>query len=406
VLSGQARWIYVKSGLLVEGSLRKMDALTSLRFFAAIGIVIEHTKDAFHSTAWINSAIPFDYGVSFFFVLSGFILSYNYREFGNVMVSRQFYVARLARIWPLHVVAFLINMALIPTSIRFVGGDTTHWIRITLANLLLVQAWLPKVGYFFSLNAVSWSVSTEMFFYLMFPLLRNNWSKTWHWKTLLVLFISCSILTIATARNLPPIDLHAPMRISSAGIAYISPFTRITEFLLGMIFGGIFIRYQNAVSGNVWVWTVIELASIMLIPFFQVYTSEFPSVIAGHDLSASAWGGFAVHSGGAPAFAVITLVMAFGRGLISRALCLRPLVLLGEVSFALYLVHQSLIGYFYLNRPRFEGIPDSVLCGGYWVFTIAASFALWVFVEKPCRKWIRRIFNAERRNKINSSLAS
>ena len=108
--------------------MKKLDALTSLRFFAAMAIVIEHTKDAFHVTAWIHSPIPYDYGVSFFFVLSGFILTYNYREIGDFAACRRFYVARFARIWPLHVDALSMKYQLFRVGkvwhYRFqVGGD-------------------------------------------------------------------------------------------------------------------------------------------------------------------------------------------------------------------------------------------------------------------------------------------
>ena len=59
----------------VPSSSRKLDALTSLRFFAAVMIVLEHSMAAFQTTAWIKSPVAFDQGVSFFFVLSGFMLA-------------------------------------------------------------------------------------------------------------------------------------------------------------------------------------------------------------------------------------------------------------------------------------------------------------------------------------------
>lgn len=369
--------------------MNKLNALTSLRFFAAVAIVIEHTKDAFHATAWIHSPVPYDYGVSMFFVLSGFILSYNYRSIDSLAETYRFYVARFARIWPLHIAALLLNMALIPISARYVNGDTSHWVRITTANVFLVQSWIPEAAYFFSLNAVSWSVSTELFFYLMFPVLRHNWSKTWHWKSVAVIAASCSVLAIASAVNVAPLDFKEAMRVSNTGIAYISPFVRIIEFVIGMLAASVYAKLSQFCRGGVMIWTALEAATFFLIPFMWNHTQNLANKIAGHDVSLGVWNGFLAHSGAAPAFAIIIVVMALGRGLISKALSLRPLVLLGEASFAMYLIHQTLIGFFYLNRPKFDAFPDLALCIGYWALTIAASFALWQFVEKPCRRIIR-----------------
>jgi peptidoglycan/LPS O-acetylase OafA/YrhL len=96
--------------------------------------------------------------------------------------------------------------------------------------------------------------------------------------------------------------------------------------------------------------------------------------------------------------------MAFGRGAISRALSIKPLVLLGEASFALYLVHQILITFYYLNLPHFAGIPDLALCVSYWALSIGAAFALWAFIEKPARDWIRHLLSRERKTEAATAM--
>jgi peptidoglycan/LPS O-acetylase OafA/YrhL len=84
----------------------RLSALTTLRFIAASGIVLHHLRgpllpnDAF--AAW-----PLDNAVSFFFVLSGFILAYTYPKLERPGAVRDFFVARIARIWPVHLVAAL-----------------------------------------------------------------------------------------------------------------------------------------------------------------------------------------------------------------------------------------------------------------------------------------------------------
>lgn len=377
--------------------MKKLDPLTSLRFLAALAIVVEHSKAAFHATSWITAPLPFDYGVSFFFVLSGFILTYSHRSMESLADAYRFYIARFARIWPLHLATFLLCLAVISKGAWFVGNQSGHWLRISTANILLLHAWIPSPGFFFSFNSVSWSISAEVFFYLMFPILRHRWSTTWHWKSLLVLVVSCAILTLATARGVPDADFSQPMEISSTGIAYISPFVRIVEFVTGMLVASVFIRFQDSNRGGRISWTAAEFVAVGLIPAMWVLTRSLPVRLAGHDLGASAWPIFAAHCGAFPAFALMIFVMAFGRGALSGALSWRPLVLLGEASFALYLVHQLIISYFYLNRPMFNRVPDAVLLVAYWSICIGSAFALWHFIEKPARNHIRGLLTTTSR---------
>ena len=195
------------------------------------------------------------------------------------------------------------------------------------------------------------------------------------------------------------------MQYSSTGIGYISPFTRIIEFLFGMIAAAIFIRIDRPGRHDRLVWTLAEVAAFAAVPTMWIFTRNLPDRIAGHGLGTAAWSVFMAHCGSFVAFGVLVLIMALGRGLISRALSVRPLVLLGEASFALYMVHQLIISYFYLNRPKFDGIPDMVLFVGYWTIAIASAFALWRFVEGPARNAIRRRFSAMMQRAANPALA-
>jgi peptidoglycan/LPS O-acetylase OafA/YrhL len=371
--------------------LNKLNALTSLRFFAALAIVIEHSRGAFTSTAWIGN-FPFDYGVSFFFVLSGFILTCVYHnKMDSPRAVALFYVARVARIWPLHIATMLLFILLLPAGAWLVGGSGPDSVRVVLANIFLVQSWVPSVRYFFSLNAVSWSISTEMFFYLMFPVLRHRWAESWHWKTLLILLVLGAILTIATARGIPDVDFSNPDAPSSSGIGYIWPFVRIIEFVLGMMAGSVYLSTNSRWTKNFAAWTAIELAAMLSVWWFKSLTNDLPSRLAGHSVSYSAWGVFVAHCGASIGFAIVVLALAFQRGIIAKALNWHPLVILGNASFALYLVHQLLLGFVYTHRAGLlVNVPDLAQCVGYWAIAFAMAFLLWHFVEEPAREAIKR----------------
>lgn len=151
---------------------QNLKALTSLRFLAAMWVVL------FDYWPKLTLAAPPAFiargylGVELFFVLSGFILSHVYLEnFGQRRFSYGgFLWARLARVYPLHI-ATLIGIGILGGLAILVGADTSHevvdWDAL-LANLFLVHAWglAPSAGW----NHPSWSISAEWFAYLCFPL--------------------------------------------------------------------------------------------------------------------------------------------------------------------------------------------------------------------------------------------
>jgi peptidoglycan/LPS O-acetylase OafA/YrhL len=365
--------------------VQKLNALTALRFFAALAIVVLHSKAAFHANAWIDSWIPLEYGVSFFFVLSGFILTYTHPQTGFRASDRSFYIARFARVWPLHVVTFALCLMLIPERARL-APDGFYTI---IANLSLVHAWIPVAGFFYSYNAVSWSISVEAFFYLCFPFLLRNLDRTWHWKLLSVAALAAGLLTLATVLHVPGYDPAAPFAVSTTGLAYTSPIVRLFEFLLGMVTARAYVRYAPIINLRATGWTLIEIGAFLTIPLLCWLSQQTAIKFAVTDVQTSAWGDYLKHAAGAPAFAAVVFVCAIGRGFISKALSWRPLVVLGEASFALYLVHQIFIGWYYMNIPMLVGIPNVVMFVVYWVACMVASLALWRYVETPARRIIR-----------------
>src|SRR5262245_8865784 len=197
----------------------RLDALTGLRFIAAAMIVAHHVRG-------LNIPVPdysLDHGVSFFFILSGFILAYVYPALPTWAETANFLVARVARLWPAHVVALLFAIVAFRMPID----------RTFLANLFLVQGWIPSWPWYFGYNAPSWSISTELFFYLCFPFLILDWRRSWWWKwTLTALLVAAAILA-GIRLGLPSVS--SDDRVTLHGLLYINPIGRLFEFVTGMV---------------------------------------------------------------------------------------------------------------------------------------------------------------------------
>ena len=136
-------------------------SFTEWRYIFAVAIFMHHYQIDGKSVLQAGGAI----GVTFFFILSGFLLAYGYKKrlMTREISTSDFYKARAVKLYPLHILCFA---AVFLLGIRnFVTADLPK----AVLNLFLLQSWVPSPDYYMSYNAVSWFLSDELFFYLMFP---------------------------------------------------------------------------------------------------------------------------------------------------------------------------------------------------------------------------------------------
>lgn len=349
------------------GSGRRLDPLTSLRFVAALGVFAFHCR-----SLGLNTPSFAAQGVSFFFVLSGFILAYAHPAVPSYF---QFLQKRIARVWPVHFLGFMLAALLIPSW--------PSW-GTTLLNLLLLQAWIPAGETVFSFNAVSWSVSDELFFYLLFPfLIRARNFTAW-----LVGVAALTLAILITANRLWSTPL------GSTGFAWFHiilqhPLTRFVEFVLGVGLGRLFVRTQGQPPTVLVRWpTLSELIVVGLVgagtsatlPAYQWISAQSPGWLWGP--GTATW---VSQMGAAPVFGLTILVFAYGRGAVSRLLSLRAFVVLGEISYATYMLHQLVIAL--AERTKLvERFGLSLALMLVVVSTYFVSYLTWRWLEMPARK--------------------
>ncbi|WP_037836538.1 acyltransferase family protein [Streptomyces sp. NRRL S-244] len=153
-------------------SRSKLPSLTGLRFIAAALVFFFHAtfsdppmnpfadqgwEEGFR---WLFSKAGW-MGVSFFFVLSGFVLTWSAKPNDTIT---GFWRRRLLKIFPNHIVMWALAMVL------FAGAMTP--LSAWLPNLFLIHSWFPQHATFISVNPPSWSLCSELLFYLLFPPVR------------------------------------------------------------------------------------------------------------------------------------------------------------------------------------------------------------------------------------------
>jgi peptidoglycan/LPS O-acetylase OafA/YrhL len=334
-------FITFRIGILVTKSPTSSDQLrplTSLRFFAAVVVLIAHS---YHLSGGNANEIPgyvqLASGVTFFFVLSGFILTFAYLTSLQKLTLRgswNFYVARIARIWPVHLLTLAILLPFFLPIIRAgeYGGPIGDPIVAITTNACLIQTFMVKTNYSI-LNFPSWSLSAELFFYLCFPFL------IWSFASRSIVRRSIVLLLVLTPWLLAMMHWMrgAPVNAALARFNYyLFPPVRIADFVAGMMLGFAWHsrhRVQSAVRFVTFrQGTLIEIGAVLILIGWACLSIRLaPGTKLSNDLN---WSG-----GYVPPFLLCIWVFACGRGLLSRLLSTRLFVYLGEISFGVYMFH-------------------------------------------------------------------
>lgn len=362
------------------GFKKHLDALTSLRFFAAAAIVLHHFQGQLGVPV-----IPFvlGQGVSVFFVLSGFILTYVYPSLPTWASRRQFLLARFARLWPGYLASICIAYVLLYDTLW--GNSTTWLLSVAFFDLTMTQSWVGLNAISYSLNPPSWSISTEFGLYFAFLILIPDFARTWWWKLIAALTVVGALILIATIAKLP---WFGPLQyVDCIGLLYTFPPARFFEFTLGMIVALAFRRWGGTIRGHRLVWTLAECATVALL----IWQSSVATIFFG---TISTPGGWWLAVNGMPALpsAALIFLLACNRGLLARAFCLAPIVTLGEMSYSIYLLHLPITHYFFVNRVATTTTEWATMIFAL-LTVVGVSYFIWEVVEKPARSAIRKFAN-------------
>lgn len=341
-------------------------SLQSLRFIFAIFIFIHHFY--FNGVQWSPGGPA---GVSFFFILSGFVLSAGYYDkISKAEFSyRIFILRRLVRVYPLHLLGLLFYIIIIGV---FIGISRPYAL---VANLTLLQSWVPLKSFYFSGNAVSWCLSVMIFFYVLFPFIVRIIQS--YKRLSLIIFIITLFLYLISVNCVPVEQIHY--------YVYIFPLTRLIDFLIGIYLYKlyVFIKLRDGISKcNPIMQSLIEITS--LIPLI-ISLFIFNIVPEQYALSSLFW---------LPISIIIITFSICNRGVLSWLFSKQVLIKCGTISFTFYMIHQlfmiianKILSVLHLNISDFVKFPI------YLILTIALSYILYITIEKPisrrCNSYIK-----------------
>jgi peptidoglycan/LPS O-acetylase OafA/YrhL len=362
--------------------------LTGIRFLLALWVVI------FHQTSpdrWLGSWTPRLPGplfslvrtgylaVDVFFVLSGFVLSYNYplvKPWSRSQVMR-FAVARFARIYP----ACCVGLLLVIPFVNYAAGRPVHRLLGALLNWTLLQSWIPRVAAIW--NGPGWSLSDEAFFYFCFPIVGV---MLWKFRRLRSLVAAGALLWCASLiapllaiiapvcgfGDVPATSLHPYADPFWSNLLEFNPLLNLPAFCIGIVTGRIYDRLHGMNSPFVGRGYYFYVPGLLLDLLAIARANSVPYPLY-HDALLT------------PVHALVILGLALGGGVLPQLLSLQPMVFLGNASYAIYILHRPIADWVnLLARKLFPAEPDGPgVTALYVAFVICLSAIVFKFVEEP-----------------------
>jgi peptidoglycan/LPS O-acetylase OafA/YrhL len=373
--------------------MKQLNPLTGLRGVAAYSVLIAHSI----STSFLYSGVsPFAafssrlayFGMSLFFVLSGFVIHYNYAKLltseGYLSGGYKFIVARIARLYPLYALMLFFTLDCLPSTIF----HNKEWAELSF--ITMTQSW-------FNLQMLTfppaWSISTEWFFYFAFIFMLPLFERIK--KPLLVM----GIFLIGMFLLMPYyIQLQGILYTKVDGwTTYFSPFTRIFDFIGGILASKAYLMMQDndkkaSPLNSAFILSLIA-GCIYIIAFDPFSATKYSVLISNFVFT--------------PFIAPLLYMLCKYDSITSRALCSKALMFMGEISYSVYLLGFMImtgLGAAYVNP---KATPMAYINSSFKVFVIMTfttfiAYGCFNLFEKPARNWVKRMLTSNSKKNLDA----
>src|SRR6185369_9808274 len=330
-----------------------LPALTGLRFLLALWVILHHLTGTGSMLEAAALRLPSAFyallrggylAVTTFFVLSGFVLARTYASTRWTSRNLVRYTAgRFARVYPV----YALSLALVAPFM--LADPTPGKAPLIAAHGLLLQGWRPLPVCW---NTPAWSLSCEIFFYLLFPLAATLLQGAGWRKTLAVALAACCLTRVLWAAGVPD---------------QVKPLIHFSDFLMGIAASSVFdlLSARPKPPHGAWLYVPGVAIGAALI--------AWPRLLPPHvDLNTAL----------RPLNALLLIGFALGGGLAARALSTRVAVYLGKSSYAMYILHVPMLWWYLRWSRAFSGAT-------YLAAVIAVSACVYYFIEEPANRYLR-----------------
>jgi peptidoglycan/LPS O-acetylase OafA/YrhL len=416
---------------LFDFSKERLLVLDGLRFFAAFFVMIAHYVSTVVCDQGVNNTWTYvlgpvsGLGMPLFFVLSGFVIHYNYHHIKlKTNGVKEYIIARITRIYPLYILLLAVEFYLCFKMWRgscAYAGERLGLFAALPYYLTLTQDWFygiigtnSLIYQYFMMASVAWSISLEAFFYLCYiflvPFLMRQTKPIR--LTLIAIFAQMGVVLffIYCYKNEALIDKAALVAFGNYAslqngyqdslirwLYYFNPIVNMPAFFLGNVVAHIFLikkneqltKFESSYGG--WMTFLSILLACFAHNFFYLYLAQKNS--------------FFGRTGSALIVPLIAL-MIFCLVRYSNTYChrffSRPfLVKLGEASYSIYLLH-AVFAFEWRKFYKWHLNP--------WLLFILAlgcillmSRISYLLFERPVQKWLRNYLLKSRRLTLSRS---
>lgn len=344
-----------------------VDALTSPRFLFGLYVLVKHAGWAGLNELGllpgpVNTFMAnAEFSISYFFIMSGFVLAYVYQgKFKKKDSLGRYARARFARVYP---VFFLSIILMLP----FVT-----WVSLShdLPQFFLLQSWIPQAvsdgSVVSNWNMQSWTLSVELFCYIAFPWTLRALEDL---STRTIVYLTVFVCVLMVVFRLPGIDQakHALFDWQNL-IPY--PLIRFPEFLYGILLALLY-RRGIAPSSPMLLHILIAIVLVLLFSVHSLWLYGPLAVICGIIILL-----LTTSSGASPLNAILTHPVA---------------VMLGRASYSLYILQLPV---YLILHATFPGSMIAKL--SYVPLMIILSIVVFFLYEEP----LHRLFRGARPKKM------
>ncbi|MBQ8541984.1 MAG: acyltransferase [Bacteroidaceae bacterium] len=339
-----------------------IDTLTSLRLIFALMVFASHLC-MINEGAFSGHILKEGYvGVSFFFILSGFIIAHNYTErlLNSNCSKKDFWVARFARIYPLHLLTLVVAIFIGGT---FIATQPLSWAHL-FTSATLTNAYIPRSDFFFALNSPAWSLCCEQLFYILFPMalpLARSPKK-------LAIIAATAVIAVVIGGQFTPEQYIK-------GIWYTNPITRLPDFVVGVLLWHAYKKIKD-IDISYRTANIAEFSAILLFAIFYLYAGDIPKI---YRYSFYYW---------LPITAII-ITFSLQKGALSHLLKAKIFIKGGEISYGIYLIQIIIINAISPVVGHLHPAAGAIIA---LVAITATSYLSYNYFEKPINRFIKETY--------------